>query len=193
MELIHKTESRCNADYKIFGVDDAGELFAGRDIYIWGAGLKGRGFQLALERNGFKVAAFLDSNIEFLGGDYQGTPILHPDAILARGDAKETAFILTATVDTKNKVLFKLCEAAGLERGVDFENIQTLSPFYPTIEITGICNLRCRSCPRGNPEDPVQVPPRLIFLRVSGQFLLFHSWALQPDASSENRPRDSSR
>lgn len=40
---------------KIYTVQDAQKLIAGRDIYLWGAGQKGRGFLQALNRNGFKM------------------------------------------------------------------------------------------------------------------------------------------
>ena len=60
--------------YKIFSRADAVALFAGRDIYIWGAGHKGRGFLGAMQRNGFAVKAFLDTALA--GTTYRGIVIV---------------------------------------------------------------------------------------------------------------------
>ncbi len=144
----------CNADYHIYTAKDAAELFQGRDLYIWGAGQKGRGFLLALKRNGFTVKAFLDNSPLLIGTEYQGIPTVAPETILHHPDIPQNSFILIASVDKKNKDMFALCEKAGLQKKRDFINIQELSPFYPTIEISGICNLKCISCPRGNTKNP---------------------------------------
>ena len=149
--------SKCDASiYKIYSKDDAAKMFAGKNIYIWGAGQKGRGFLMALLRNGFKVHAFLDSNSSLIGDTYQNIPIIHPDTLFNDLSLSDNAFILTASVDSKHKDMFSICEQHGFKKGDNYENIQTLSPFYPTVEITGVCNLRCASCPRGNTDTPLE-------------------------------------
>jgi len=143
------SNSAVHVNYHIYTAKDAKNLFNDRDLYIWGAGLKGRGFKKALERNGFKIKAFLDSSPLLIGSEYDGTPILEPQAFLKNLN-KKNVFILTATVDKKNKEIFAKMENAGLKKGKDFINIQELCPYYPVVEISGICNLRCISCPRGS-------------------------------------------
>jgi MoaA/NifB/PqqE/SkfB family radical SAM enzyme len=142
--------SVCHVNYHVYTAKDASDLFKERDLYIWGAGQKGRGFMLALKRNGFKVKAFLDSSPLLIGTEYRGTPILDPKIILNNSTTCQKSFILVASVDKKNKEMFALCQNAGLIKGKDFINIQELSPYYPTVEISGVCNLRCISCPRDN-------------------------------------------
>jgi len=143
-------QSACNADYHVYSANDAGDLFKGRDLYIWGAGQKGRGFSLALERNGFRVKAFLDSSPLLAGTAYMEIPILNPYEVLNASNVSKTSFILVASVDKKNKEIFGQCQKSGLLKGRDFINIQQLAPFYPTVEVSGVCNLRCISCPRGS-------------------------------------------
>ncbi|MBF0329416.1 MAG: radical SAM protein [Nitrospirae bacterium] len=140
----------CRGNYRVYTAKDASDLFKGRDLYIWGAGQKGRGFKLALNRNGFPVKAFLDSSPLLIGTEYGGVPILDPKIVLNNPKTCKSSFILVASVDKKNKEMFALCESAGLTKNKDFINIQELSPFYPTVEISGVCNLRCLSCPRGD-------------------------------------------
>ncbi|NUU99882.1 hypothetical protein XO12_07175 [Marinitoga sp. 1154] len=142
--------SKVHVDYHIYTVNDAKKLFNNRKIYIWGAGQKGRGFLKALERNGFKIEAFLDSSPKLIGEYYEGIPILDPKEIFEDKNKLNNAFILTASVDKKNKEMFKICEKYGLEKGKDFINIQRFTPYYPVIEISGSCNLSCISCPRGD-------------------------------------------
>jgi MoaA/NifB/PqqE/SkfB family radical SAM enzyme len=163
--------SVCRADDHVYTPSDTAALFKGRDLYIWGAGQKGRGFRLALERNGFKVKAFLDSSPLLAGNSYQGIPILDPKIVISDKTAGQASFILIASVDKKNKEMFALCEAAGLVKGSDFINIQEFSPFYPTVEISGVCNLRCISCPRGN---SARLPEKGGFMTAANYLKVIH-------------------
>lgn len=156
MENEQAINKPCHANYHVYTPKDASDLFKGRKLYIWGAGQKGRGFRGALKRNGFTVKAFLDSSPLLIGTEYQGIPILDPKSILNNPATLKASFILISSVDRKNKEMFALCQDAGLVKGKDFVNIQELSPFYPTVEISGVCNLRCISCPRGNSAHPPQ-------------------------------------
>lgn len=143
--------SKCDAGrFHVYSIDDARRLFGGRKIYLWGAGQKGRGFWQALNRCGFKVESFIDSSPEMQAKSFMGVGTISPDTFFALPDVRDNAFVLTASVDIKNKVMFEELQRRGFERGVSFENIQTLSPFYPTIEVTGLCNLRCSSCIRSD-------------------------------------------
>lgn len=145
-------QSKCDAGaYKVFTVEDARRLFNGRDVYLWGAGQKGRGFLLAMRRNGFEVKGMLDMSPALIGTEFMGAEVYHPESVLKGDDAPSRIFVLTATVDIKNKEIFKsLTEDYGFERGKSFDSIQALSPFYPTVEVAGLCNLRCSSCPRSD-------------------------------------------
>jgi MoaA/NifB/PqqE/SkfB family radical SAM enzyme len=148
---LQATESKCDASrYTVFSIDDARRLFGDRKLYIWGAGQKGRGFWQALNRCGFKVESFIDSSTDMLSKSFMGIGTISPLTFFAQRAVRDNAFVLTASVDIKNKVMFEELQRHGFERGLSFENIQALSPFYPTIEVTGLCNLRCSSCIRSD-------------------------------------------
>jgi MoaA/NifB/PqqE/SkfB family radical SAM enzyme len=143
--------AKCDASrYHIFSIEDAKRLFGKRKIYLWGSGQKGRGFWQALNRCGFRVESFIDSSPEMISKSFMGVGTISPDTFFALPEVRDNAFVLTASVDIKNKVMFEELQVHGFERGISFENIQTLSPFYPTIEVTGLCNLRCSSCIRSD-------------------------------------------
>lgn len=139
-----------------FTTKDASDLFKERELIIWGAAEKGRGFMLALERNGFKVKAFLDSSPLLIGTEYRGIPVLNPKDVLNNSTTLKKSLILTASVGRHGREMAELCQNAGLVEGKDFVNIRKISPFLPIIEISGSCNLRCISCPRGNITHPPQ-------------------------------------
>lgn len=143
--------SKCNASrYHIYTIEDAKKIFGGRKIYIWGAGQKGRGFLQALNRCGFTVESFIDSSREMQNAKFLGVGTLSPEEFFALPNIRSDAFVLTASVDSKNKQMFETLGQHGFERGLAYESIQTLSPFYPTIEVTGLCNLRCSGCVRSD-------------------------------------------
>lgn len=59
---------QCNLNMKIYSRSDLKRMLSGKNIYVWGVGLKGRGIFHALRRNGFNVTAFLDKSPLFRGG-----------------------------------------------------------------------------------------------------------------------------
>ena len=143
-------KSLCDASrLKPYSVEQFQATLGTRSICIWGAGQKGRGFLKALRRHNFSVDYFLDSDPRYKDTSYESVPIVHPDEILKAGNAKDF-FIITATVDIKNKEISTLLSGFGLIKGIDYDQVQSFSPFYPTIEVTGTCNLKCSSCPRGD-------------------------------------------
>ena len=145
--------SKCDASkYHVFSIDDAKLLFGHRDIYIWGAGQKGRGFCMALLRCGFTVKAFLDSNLQEVGEEFMNIKTIHPNTLLDEPNLLTNAFVLTASVESKNREMYSLLDKVGMIKGKDYVGIQTLSPFYPTIEVAGLCNLKCSSCIRSDTE-----------------------------------------
>ncbi len=48
-----------------------------------------------------------------------------------------------------------LCEEAGIHKGEGYIlSRETLNDLDPSVEVTGLCNLHCISCPRGNDNEP---------------------------------------
>lgn len=82
-----------------------------------------------------------------------GHKVLDPTKVLESSQVKENAFVFLASVTSKYRAMIPLAEKFGWNKGVNFETIQEASPFYPTVEVSGHCNLRCSSCPRGDSEN----------------------------------------
>lgn len=152
-EFFNSNVSRCDASkYTPMSKEVFAEIVGTRKIYLWGAGQKGRGFYRALKRNGFAVEAFLDVSASLQSIGYDGVKVIHPDDVLENAELLQDSYILTATVDIKNKEMKARLSSLDRHVGQDFDDIQTLAPFYPTIEVTGICNIQCSSCPRSDRE-----------------------------------------
>lgn len=149
---------KCDASkYHITTVEEAKLLFGQRRLYVWGAGQKGRGFCDRLKQLGFSAEALLDSDAQLIGTTYRDIPIIHPNSLLDDSGRTADSFVLTASVDSKYRQMFAIADSKGWTRGVNYQSIQTLSPFYPTIEIAGLCNIKCSSCPRGDFEGLMEV------------------------------------
>ncbi|MDL2259356.1 radical SAM protein [Deltaproteobacteria bacterium OttesenSCG-928-K17] len=103
----------------------------------------------ALTRNGIKPKAFLDSSPRFADKKIRGLDVHHPDKILNEPGAADKVFIITASGHWEDQLTNGCCRA-GLTCGRDFLSFNDLVPIQPAIEISGVCNLRCQGCPRGN-------------------------------------------
>jgi hypothetical protein len=150
-------------NFKSFTAEDVKTLVNKRKIYVWGAGRGGIGFSRALERNGLKVEAFLDRSPILAGTTINGKPVLSPEKIIPPPpritdtyrngiQTKEANFIFTAATasDKTNNEMIACCMDAGLEKYKDFMNCKEISLYYPSVEISGVCNLRCIACPRSD-------------------------------------------
>jgi len=131
-------KNKCDAGkYKIPSLSDAQILFRNKDIYIWGAGQKGRGFYLALKRNGFPIKSFIDASPEMQNNGFMGIDVITPDKFFANKLIADHSFVLTASVDSKNIEMANMLISNGFTKGVSFENIQTLSPFILLLKLLG--------------------------------------------------------
>jgi pyruvate-formate lyase-activating enzyme len=125
-------------------------MAAGRPLYIWGGAFVGNGVARALTRNGLKIAGYLDSSPRFEGRRLGGLKVQPPESILP----KFKAFIIMASGHWEDQLRHD-CLAGGLIEGRDFISFNDLAPIQPAIDISGVCNLKCQGCPRGNmPERP---------------------------------------
>jgi len=139
----------CPIRLDVLSLERVRELVDGRDLYIWGGAFVGQGIWQGLTRHGFKPAAFLDSSPRFRGLTLRGAPVYHPDEILKDPDRRKKAFIVSATGYWEDQIR-ESCLAAGLIPDRDFISCNDLVPIQPAIEISGVCNLYCQGCPRGN-------------------------------------------
>lgn len=131
-------------------------LLGGRQLYVWGASIVGSGICRALERCGFPPVAFIDSSSRLRGMKSLGYPVLTPDDLFATPDVSDGAFIVIASGHYEAEIA-GICQKAGLQSGRDFISARKLSPLDPSVDVSGLCNLHCISCPRGNYQEQ---PPR---------------------------------
>jgi len=117
-------------------------------VYIWGAMIVGQGVCRSLERNCIPLEAFLDKSVSLQGQKALGYPIINPaDAfdIVRRGEG----FIITGSGHNSPEIA-ALCEKEGFQKGKDYILCEELNDLDPSVDVSGACNLRCISCPRGN-------------------------------------------
>lgn len=126
-----------------------------KDIYIWGLGVFGLALLADLRREGIKVKGIIDKRSRQLtcGAEtYQGITLFKGiDEIESISDA---FFVITAT---KPQSIREICESIKdtcvLEehRGVNYIIANDEKSIY--VDISGVCNLRCKSCQVSN-HDP---------------------------------------
>jgi MoaA/NifB/PqqE/SkfB family radical SAM enzyme len=105
-----------------------------------------------LERCGFKPSAFVDSSVRLKGKTSLGYNVFSPADLLEKPALRDNAFIIIASGHYEVEIA-ESCKIAGLTPGKDFISARDLSPLDPSVDISGLCNLRCISCPRGNYQE----------------------------------------
>ncbi len=129
-------------------VDELHTMVAGRTVYIWGARHEGYSTQQVFRRLNIPVAAFIDSSISLQGTQAFGMDIHLPSEYFTRHDKKDCFIILASGFYADE--LTESCIDQGLEAGKDFLVYNELKRFNYQVDISGTCNLKCISCPRGN-------------------------------------------
>lgn len=124
------------------------QLIGNRSVYIWGARHDGYASRLALTRHGIQTTGFIDSSPSLAGAFAFGLSITDPDSFFAK-ESSESAFIVVASGFFADEISER-CEEKGWRKGKDFSVYGELRQFNYQVEVAGMCNLRCISCPRGN-------------------------------------------
>lgn len=126
-----------------------------KKVFIWGAMIVGQGVCRSLERIGVKVESFIDSSLSLQGNNALGYMIGKPDDVFERVRAGEGVII--AASGHWDQEIGDLCAEAGMRKGKDYILCRELNDIDPSVDIAGLCNLRCISCPRGNEDvQPVK-------------------------------------
>jgi len=123
------------------------QVSGGKQILVYGAGSQGRGVTHALRERGIEPAGFIDKNPAVQGRNLAGLPVLAP-AVLTGLDAPETFFVIIAAFFFEREIS-EFLEAHGFIRNVSYVAYSSLKPRDYAVEVSGICNLHCISCPRG--------------------------------------------
>lgn len=142
---------------------------ADRDLYLWGAGRWGRVIGGRLQKNSIPIAGFLDSAAESLPALVLGRPVARPEPFLAEGPLDRR--VLVVTPQFFRETMLPQAEAAGYVRGENLFTAEDFTPHHYVVEVSGYCNLRCPSCPRGRRQPAEDRPGGLMSLADFQQVL----------------------
>jgi MoaA/NifB/PqqE/SkfB family radical SAM enzyme len=123
-------------------------LIAGRSLFIWGARHEGYAARLALSRHGISTTGYIDRSLSLAGTSAFGLSIIDPVSFFKRESA-EKSFIIIASGFFADEIVER-CEKEGWLRDKDFTVYGELRRLNYQVDVSGMCNLRCISCPRGN-------------------------------------------
>ncbi len=119
-----------------------------RSVYIWGARHEGYAARLALARHGILTTGYIDSSSALAGSSAFGLTINLPEKFFLE-NSSDRAFIIIASGFFADEIV-KRCEEEGWCKDRDFIVYGELRRFNYQVDIAGMCNLHCISCPRGN-------------------------------------------
>jgi MoaA/NifB/PqqE/SkfB family radical SAM enzyme len=128
--------------------DDLRAYIDNRRVFIWGARHEGYSTLQVFQRLGFPVEGFIDSSLSLQGTQAFELDILLPETFLEVAD-KNNAFIVIASGFFADEIA-KICSEHGFGVRKDFISYHELKRFNYQVDISGVCNLKCISCPRGN-------------------------------------------
>ena len=123
-----------------------------RRLLIYGAGSQGRGVLRAIRGRGIEVAGFVDSNPNVQGSVVSGL-LVHAPSILEDPDSCKTFFVIIAAFFFEREIS-ALLESHGFSRDVSYLSYSSLKPHDYVVEVSGVCNLSCISCPRADDRHP---------------------------------------
>lgn len=125
-----------------YTLDSLRNLVGQKDIYIYGAGPRGLIWYNYLTFHQFNITGFIDRS-------KKGKNIFTPDALKNLGKENKPFVIIAAQVAYARQIVETL-EGFGFAPDKDYVNGSRLYNTFPTIEVAGVCNLRCDSCNLGS-------------------------------------------
>lgn len=137
-------------DHRGMTTDEFKQNLRKRSIFIFSANLEGRGLARRLEKIVSSKITFIDSR--YRSEDLGRTVISKLDEFFEIENTN-TALLIVASKDRKLKSdVLEMAARFGFTRGGDVYTPLDLCPFFPTIEVAGKCNLKCKSCDMGLPK-----------------------------------------
>jgi MoaA/NifB/PqqE/SkfB family radical SAM enzyme len=128
--------------------DNLVKLIGKRNVFIWGARHEGYATRLALTRHDISTTGYIDSSPSLAGTSAFGLSITNPDNFFS-GTSPKNAFIIVASGFFADEISER-CIVEGWRKNMDFVVYGDLRRFNYQVDISGMCNLHCISCPRGN-------------------------------------------
>lgn len=132
----------------MISLEELQQQCANRRVFIWGAMIVGQGVCRSLERNGIRIDSFLDKSPSLQGKTALGYPIRKPEEVFSV--VREGKGIIITGSGHNSGEIADICERAGLSKGIQYILCEDLNNIDPSVDVAGMCNLKCISCPRGN-------------------------------------------
>jgi len=110
-----------------------------RPIVIWGARITGIGFLRFAQKHNLNVIGFVDSDPSFKGTSIYGFPVLLPESL-------NNELVVVAVSTKEDEIIDSLKKT---HKGT-YINYRDFCKNFFTIDIAGMCNLRCPACATGN-------------------------------------------
>jgi MoaA/NifB/PqqE/SkfB family radical SAM enzyme len=127
------------------------QLCLNKKVFIWGAMIVGQGVCRSLERNGIPIESFIDKSLSLQGRKALGYSIDKPDDVFACVRADKGIIIISSGHNSPE--IAGLCAKEGFAKGKDYILCENLNDVDPSVDVAGMCNLKCISCPRGNEQN----------------------------------------
>ncbi|MDR2198934.1 MAG: hypothetical protein LBR53_05680 [Deltaproteobacteria bacterium] len=128
-------------------LEEVKKISESRDIYLWGARRVGFSTLNSLAKEGVLVKGFLDSSPDIQGTVVRGQPVFPPNEILAKPPA-DNFIVITSELHVNE--ISNVCDESGLSHNKDYIAALELQTYDYIVDVSGVCNLKCLSCPRGN-------------------------------------------
>lgn len=117
-----------------------------KNIYIYGGGVFGLCVFKWLRDNDYKICGIIDKRADDLKNkQYMGVDIIHP-RVLAGLDPRDSLIVITASKPQSVDQIIKTIK--DYSKDFEYEVMNGRSTIQ--IDISGMCNLKCKSCPVGN-------------------------------------------
>ena len=118
-----------------------------KSIYIYGASVSGVSLLKYLDKKRIKVTGFSDVSFSKVGNDiaFFGTPVIDFDVLLNCLDDKTLVFLCCSSEKKAQHYQSVILEKCSEAQCVIINNYDEVY-----IDISGRCNLRCRSCQVAN-------------------------------------------
>lgn len=143
----------------------------GKKIYVWGARHDGYAASLMLSRLGVSLTGFIDSSPSIQNTECFGYKVFSPDDFFENNSASD-CFILISSGFYADEIS-TICEENHYQKGLHYLVYGELRKFNYQVDISGSCNLKCISCPRGNFDEhrPVGIMSADVYQKVIDKIL----------------------
>lgn len=141
-----------------------------RPILIWGARMTGIGFLRFAKKYNLNVIGFVDSDPSLVGRTINSVPINMPGMILSlKAQYKNLAVVIAVSI--KEDEIIDTLKGMGISEN-DFVKYSDFCGCFFTIDVSGICNLKCPSCAHSmNINNPKGFMPLDDFKKVTEKMI----------------------